>query len=253
MNPELPLEETFHSFDAEMDHLQESLIAAAFSDDESWTDQIRRTVFKSLMLLLVAEWESLCTNMLVILFGRDSSQYAAVTGYGVSEVLPAEECKAIVNGTGYFSFSNMDDMVGKSRKFITDSNNAFNALTIDDRKFLNHLIYIRNAIVHDSVVSRRKLRKVYDEVGHSRLEDPEDFLTDRLGTYVLAIWDAEERMRQFLGFPNRIRGGEEHNALHGIDDEGNTVLWQELDIEWAGDGTDDIEASAEIGMVAFLQ
>lgn len=199
---------TFESFEGWMKISQEVLDQVADAPAAAWSRPRKLAVHEAIALRMVADWEVLVEVLMVDCLNRDSSTYAESMGLKLHRHLPWEECQAILHGLGYFSFSNMDDLIGKARRTLSSEWNPFKAIPQRSRKKIGEFITIRNYLAHYSALARRQVDRIYKrtykmkqfrEPGAFLMARPTPSRQRRYMDYFDAFDDATAKMRTALG------------------------------------------------------
>lgn len=96
---------------------------------------------------------------------------------GVARISPGFARYIIRSGNRFFDFRSTADLIGKANRWLGSTANPFNALSANDRKYIDCLAAVRNFVVHGSDASwaayKQSLRSVY---GIKSAPKPDEFL-----------------------------------------------------------------------------
>jgi hypothetical protein len=142
-------------------------------------------------------WERYSEARIVAALNHDAKHFIAEEDIvGVSHVSFGLASFIVRGGNKYFGFKSMSDLLGKATRWLGKPNNPFQAISTNDRNYIDVLAAVRNCVVHKSDAAwasyRSRLHTVY---GISYPPEPEEFLNAK-----------DNRQGSPLRYESRLKG-----------------------------------------------
>ena len=140
-------------------------------------DQDRRDIAESVLLRLVANWESFINEQLVDCVNRDPTSLSTFFGVSIPANPSKDLCHALIFGERYRDFRTFGELIDFSGKVLPDKSNPFRAVSRPHRAAIDEAYKMRNYLSHYSSKSRRSLMTMYRrQYNMSRFLEPGQFL-----------------------------------------------------------------------------
>lgn len=153
----------------------------------------KRDLAESVVLRLVANWESFVDEHLVACVNRDHSRLNFFLGVTVPSHPDMNLCRALIFGEGYRDFQSVGALIGFSRKLLPTASNPFEAISKSHRIKIDDIYKVRNYLAHYSAKSRRILWDMYKtRYKYQRWIEPGRFLLGNGGARLWECFDAFE-------------------------------------------------------------
>ena len=141
------------------------------------TDQDGRDIAESVLLRLVANWESFINEQLVDCVNRDPTSLSTFFGVRIPANPSKDLCHALIFGERYRDFRTFGDLIDFSGRVLPDESNPFRAVSRPHRATIDEAYKMRNYLSHYSSKSRRSLMTMYRRHHNmSRFLEPGQFL-----------------------------------------------------------------------------
>jgi len=160
-------------------------------------------ILESLVIRLCAVWEAFIEGEMIDCLNIDCSKYKEELQLKLPEHPSKDLCEAILIGSRYLDFKNVDDIKGFAKRILPKEVNPFKLIKPATARRINELYVMRNFLSHYSRKSRRALQRMYQDVWHlKKFRQPGDFLSSysgkRLFHYIDALLDAAKQMRKII-------------------------------------------------------
>ena len=157
------------------------------------TAEEKRDLSESVILRLIANWESFVDEHLVACVNRDHSKLNKFLGVTIHSHPDMNLCRALIFGDGYRDFKETSALIGFSKKLLADSSNPFLAISKRHKNKIDDMYKLRNYLAHYSAKSRRILWHMYKTKYHyRRWIEPGMFLAGDKGKRLWECFDAFE-------------------------------------------------------------
>lgn len=155
------------------------------------TSAEKRDLAESVILRLVANWESFVDEHLVACVNRDHSRLHLFLGVNVPAHPDMNLCRALIFGDGYRDFQSMGALIGFSRKLLPIQSSPFEAISKSHRTKIDDIYKVRNYLAHYSAKSKRVLWDMYKKrYKYQRWIEPGRFLLATGGKRLWECFDA---------------------------------------------------------------
>jgi len=146
--------------------------------DKSKDYLIARWVAQMTAVEIHAIWECYTEKRLITALNHKPNYFIAENGIkGVSVVSSGLAAYIIRGGRRFFDFRSISELVLMANRLLGKANNPFNALSKQEREYIDCLAAIRNMVVHRSsaatIAYKNQLKKVYRILYAPK---PEEFL-----------------------------------------------------------------------------
>ncbi len=129
------------------------------------------------IIRLYREFETLVLDALVGAINNDTGTISQRTGVRFPKHLTDEVCRYLIVGTGYFDFKGRDGLIKKLKLFVPENHYLVEIIRHDKYKeVLEKLPALRNLAAHNSLVAKRKAKKV---TGQNRMPEAGAWLKRR--------------------------------------------------------------------------
>jgi len=153
----------------------------------------KRDLAESVVLRLVANWESFVDEHLVACVNRDHSKLNEFLGATIPDHPNMSLCRALVFGDGYRDFQSTGALIGFSKKLLPEASNPFLAISQSHKNRIDDVYKIRNYLAHYSAKGRRTLWRMYKaKYRYSRWVEPGRFLLANEGQRLWECFDSFE-------------------------------------------------------------
>lgn len=158
-------------------------------------------IIESLVVRICAIWESFVEDEMIDCLNIDCSKCKEELQLKLPKHMSKDLCEAILVGTGYMNFRNVDDIRRLAKQTLPDNVNPFKLIRANPTaKRINEFYTMRNYLSHYSSKSRRALQKMYwDSWRLKNFRQPGEFLLaysgKRLIQYIDAFLNASKQMR----------------------------------------------------------
>ena len=125
------------------------------------TAEEKRDLAESVVLRLVANWESFVDEHLVACVNCDHSKLNEFLGVTVPGNPDVNLCRALLFGDGYRDFQNIGTLIKFSKRLLPDKSNPFLAINKSHKSKIDDIYKLRNYLAHYSTKSRRVLWQMY--------------------------------------------------------------------------------------------
>lgn len=157
------------------------------------TKQEKQDLAESVVLRLVANWESFVDEHLVACVNRDHSKMHDFLGVAIPPNPNMNLCRALIFGDGYRDFPDTGALIGFSKKLLPESSNPFLAISKSHRNKIDDIYKLRNYLAHYSVKSYRVLwGMLKTKYQYERWIEPGKFLLAANGRRLWECFDAFE-------------------------------------------------------------
>lgn len=141
------------------------------------TAQEKRDLAESVLLRLLANWESFVDEQLIDCVNINSSKMSEFLGVRIPEHPPKSLCEAILFGGGYRDFSSYGELKGFSKKILPEENNPFLVVHSSRSSAIDEMYKLRNYLAHYSSAAKRALMGMYEQkYDYQRFIEPGMFL-----------------------------------------------------------------------------
>lgn len=167
---------------------------------ETFSKEQKVELVEALAMKVCAIWSICAEDLLIDCLNKNSEQYADFMGVSrMPKHIPRTLCEFMINGIGFFDFKNVDDLKKKAKDILIDQNNPFKDITPADRKKIDELFTMRNYVAHYSIMSGRRLGKIYRNTYHMK-----NFVEPGYFLLAIAIGKAPKKPR-FHGYLDAMR------------------------------------------------
>lgn len=137
----------------------------------------KRNIAESVLLRVLANWESFVDEQLIDCINIDTSKLSSFLGVPMPAHITKNMCEAILFGGGYRDFPSYGALKGFSKKILPETGNPFLHVHSSRTSAIDEMYKIRNYLAHYSSHARRGLMCMYeDKYGYSNFIEPGRFL-----------------------------------------------------------------------------
>jgi hypothetical protein len=140
-----------------------TLVRGKLQDRNLLSEEEIGLIEEAFLIKHIAEWEIFIQNIFAYCVAIDTTALSGHLELTLPKKISFDTAYAIINGLNFFNITSTDELIGMSKKILTDTTNPFKQF---DKKFLNAVdeaYILRNYIAHKSKKSQKRLEKMYKE------------------------------------------------------------------------------------------